>query len=196
MPVELLRRPVSWWQEPTTRSIVAMRRGPTKYNAGPGNGADAMVNGTLTASARLPRPAYFGPIPSHVNQQLQRTHGISFEQSTIRKDDITDGLSQTILVGEKYLAASSYGTGNVGADNENEYVGFDNDTGRTTYRAPMQDRWGLDDPDAFGSAHPNAANFVLCDGSVITDQLCGRSEYFPHARHAQRRPARGYEQSL
>ena len=32
----------------------------------------------------------------------------------------------------------------------------------------MQDRWGYDDAVAFGSAHPNAANFVLCDGSTVT----------------------------
>ncbi len=68
---------------------------------------------------------------------MQSYHGISFELSTIRKDNVTDGLSQTLLIGEKYLASSSYGTGNVGADNENEYVGFDNDTGRTAYRAAV-----------------------------------------------------------
>jgi prepilin-type processing-associated H-X9-DG protein len=97
--------------------------------------------------------------------------GVSFERSTIRRDDITDGLTDTILVGEKSLDLDKYGTGGSGADNENMYVGMDNDIGRTTYRAPMRDRWepGVSgDTFAFGSAHPTSCNFVACDGHVFT----------------------------
>jgi hypothetical protein len=32
----------------------------------------------------------------------------------------------------------------------------------------MQDRLGVGNLLAFGSAHPNAANFILCDGAAIT----------------------------
>jgi type II secretory pathway pseudopilin PulG len=136
-------------------------------NCGDVQGADQCGAGPSSESTSA-QASYFGSLPTRIANNMQSYHGISFELSTIRKDDVTDGLSQTLLIGEKYLASSSYGTGNVGADNENEYVGFDNDTGRTTYRAPFQDRNGLDDPDAFGSAHATAANFVLCDGAVIS----------------------------
>jgi hypothetical protein len=145
--------------------------GGDQCGAGPGAGADAYAtNGSLTASATAAQAAYFGayPLASRESSNFSNYNGISFELSTIRKDDISDGLSSTLLVGEKYLGADSYGTGHVGADNENEYVGFDNDIGRSTSKAPKQDRWGADDPDAFGSAHANFANFVLCDGSVVT----------------------------
>ena len=136
-------------------------------NCGDLQGSDQCGAGPNSESTS-DQASYFGSLPSRIANNMQSDHGISFELSTIRKDDVTDGLAQTLLIGEKYLASSSYGTGNVGADNENEYVGFDNDTGRTTYRAPFQDRNGLDDPDAFGSAHATAANFVLCDGAVIS----------------------------
>ena len=145
-------------------------------------------------------------------------HGVSFERSTIRKDDVTDGLSCTILVGEKYVGTAFYGTGNIGADNENQYVGFDNDTNRVTANPiivkdtqnnnlpvgnPILDRgaspkmdgsapgqWGGDNCYGFGSAHPNAANFVFCDGSVFFDQLQCRPGDLPPHRHPLRGPAR------
>jgi prepilin-type N-terminal cleavage/methylation domain-containing protein/prepilin-type processing-associated H-X9-DG protein len=152
-------------------------QGYDQYGPGPDQtkGADTMAaNGSVAPSATAAQLTYFATsrnlasIAATQAANFQSYSGISFELSTIRKDDVTDGLSSTLLLGEKYLASSSYGTGTLGADNENQYVGFDNDIGRTTYRSPMQDRWGADDSDAFGSAHPNAANFVLCDGSVIT----------------------------
>ena len=71
--------------------------------------------------------------------------------STVRKDDVTAGLSCTLLLGEKYIDANQYTTGENG-DNENEYAGFDDDNGRCTqisdssgnpvYLPPMQDRAG------------------------------------------------------
>ena len=124
-------------------------------SAGPANSTPSVV------------AAYFSGGRSSSNLFLAYT-GVSFERSTIRKDDVTDGLSNTLLVGEKYLAQDAYGTGKAGAGNENQYVGFDNDTDRTTCAAPVQDRWGVDDELQFGSAHPHAANFVLCDGSITS----------------------------
>ena len=97
---------------------------------GPAAGADAHDRSTQVAT----RPSsYFGR--RVLSAKCTTLNGISFEQSTIRKDDVTDGLSQTIMIGEKYLGADYYGTGHVGADNENEYVGFDNDIFRTTGHA-------------------------------------------------------------
>jgi prepilin-type processing-associated H-X9-DG protein len=116
-------------------------------------------------NSKSAQASYFG---SRTLGNFQNLTGVCFEQSTVRIDDITDGASQTIMVGEKYLGSDNYGSGNVGADNENEYVGMDNDIFRTTCQAPMQDRWGLNNTFAFGSAHPNAANFALCDGSTLT----------------------------
>jgi len=130
--------------------------------------------------------AYFGP---HSNNSVSppdipttRCTGICFEQSTIRKDDVTDGLSSTILVGEKYLARTLYGTGPTGADNANMYAGMCSDVGRTTYKTPMQDRADYSgtagETIAFGSSHPNAANFVLCDGATISVNYSVDSELF------------------
>lgn len=147
-----------------------------QYGGGPGVGADYYdARGTVSAGTAA-QASYFGSRAT-TNLSLSSTcgyHGVSFELSTIRNTEITDGASQTLMLGEKYLATSSYGTGNWGADNENEYVGFDNDTYRATYTPPLMDRSGnsmttstFDNAYAFGSAHPNSANFVLCDGSTI-----------------------------
>ena len=136
----------------------------TDYAACSGGGGVQYGTGPRSSSA-ADQAAYFG---TRITTNFQTYAGISFEQSTIRKDDITDGLSQTVMLGEKYLGVNLYGTGLDGADNENQFVGFDNDIHRATSEVPKQDRWGLGDGFGFGSAHANASNFALCDGSVIT----------------------------
>jgi prepilin-type N-terminal cleavage/methylation domain-containing protein/prepilin-type processing-associated H-X9-DG protein len=97
------------------------------------------------------------------------SNGISFERSTVKPAQITDGTSNTILVGEKYLPADHYATGNVGHDNESMYTGYNNDEFRTTNAGYllMRDRAGADSGGyGFGSAHSSGVNFVFCDGSV------------------------------
>jgi prepilin-type N-terminal cleavage/methylation domain-containing protein/prepilin-type processing-associated H-X9-DG protein len=135
-------------------------QGGDEIGGGPAAGADS-----LPPAENAAQKSYFG---TRAITNPTTYSGICYEQSTLRKDDVSDGLSNTALVGEKYLGTDAYGTGKVGADNENMYVGFDNDIGRTTSKSPMQDRWGINDTLAFGSAHPNTTNFVMCDGSVFT----------------------------
>ena len=143
--------------------------GPSIGNgSGPPVGADQIgTNGSFTVSAGSLQSNYFG---TRITTNMQRYTGICFEQSTIRTADVSDGLSCTLMIGEKYLAPDDYGGGSSDyADNENMYVGMDNDIFRTTCQPPMQDRVGnFGTGVAFGSAHPNAANFILCDGAAVT----------------------------
>ncbi|QDU31892.1 Type II secretion system protein G precursor [Anatilimnocola aggregata] len=94
--------------------------------------------------------------------------GISFRKSKVRMSQVLDGTSNTLMVGEKYLNPVFYTTGTDQADNENLYVGLNNDNSRSTnagFFPPLQDRKGLSNY-SFGSAHASGFNAVMCDGSV------------------------------
>jgi prepilin-type N-terminal cleavage/methylation domain-containing protein/prepilin-type processing-associated H-X9-DG protein len=92
--------------------------------------------------------------------------GIIFRRSQIRFADITNGTSNTYLLGEKYLNPDHYLDGQDPGDNENMYVGFDNDINRTTFSPPLQDTRGVQDTFRFGSAHIAGLNMLMADGSV------------------------------
>jgi hypothetical protein len=95
--------------------------------------------------------------------------GLIFERREVKPALVKDGASNTILIGEKYVNLDHYVTGIDGGDNENMYVGNDNDINRVfaTGLLPIQDRPGTQTPDRFGSAHNGGAFFVRCDGSVF-----------------------------
>jgi prepilin-type N-terminal cleavage/methylation domain-containing protein len=98
---------------------------------------------------------------------------------------ITDGTSNTVMVGEKYVSTDKYGGGQWG-DNQSWANGSTWISARHSKRYPAQDSkaaheaqlrnlpWS--DPsgvntdagmwDFFGSPHPAGFNVVLCDGSV------------------------------
>jgi prepilin-type processing-associated H-X9-DG protein len=100
--------------------------------------------------------------------------GISFLRSAIRVADITDGTTNTYLIGEKYLNPDHYTDGGAGGDDWDMYTGFQNDVARSTYYnsttgsawIPFQDRSGFDYDDQFGSPHSDGINMSFCDGSV------------------------------
>ncbi len=93
-------------------------------------------------------------------------NGVSYSRSTVSFRQITDGLSQTAMVGEKNMDPTQYETGTFNADNESLYSGFDNDLYKTTGFGPQQDSPTNADLYRFGSAHADAFNMVFCDGSV------------------------------
>jgi prepilin-type processing-associated H-X9-DG protein len=96
--------------------------------------------------------------------------GVSYERSLVKMASITDGASNTYLLGEKYLNPNDYFTGHDYADNECATAGYDNDTNRCGYlgQTPLQDTPGVADNFCFGSAHSSGAQFVFCDGSIHT----------------------------
>lgn len=94
--------------------------------------------------------------------------GISFAASEVTEKQVTDGLSKTYLIGEKYLNADHYEDGVDNGDNESMYMGDNGDIVRWGGPAfpPQQDRPGLEFWRYFGSAHAGVFQMVLCDGSV------------------------------
>jgi prepilin-type N-terminal cleavage/methylation domain-containing protein len=126
-------------------------------------------------------PCYFGP--STLSEAADRTAsstwyksvgwptgynatGISYLRSEVALAWITDGTSNTYLVGEKYANPDSYADGRGVGDNEGFYSGFIDDNHRDSAGLPDQDTPGVDNPNIFGSAHASAFNMTLCDGSV------------------------------
>jgi prepilin-type N-terminal cleavage/methylation domain-containing protein/prepilin-type processing-associated H-X9-DG protein len=116
------------------------------------------------------------PAPPPAIPAQFRFTGIVYQRSTIRLSEITDGTSNTFMVGEKHLAVQHYRTGLDLADNENLYCGFDNDHTRTSnnrrtgavgdIRFPPRPDSRTADLRTYGSAHPSGFNACMCDGSV------------------------------
>jgi prepilin-type N-terminal cleavage/methylation domain-containing protein/prepilin-type processing-associated H-X9-DG protein len=103
--------------------------------------------------------------------------GIEYCGSMIRMSDITDGASNTYMLGEKYLNPDAYVTGDDAGDNEDALMGDNQDISRwfypsnsnppyTTSYPPYQDTPGSYNGVSFGSAHANGFQMAFCDGSV------------------------------
>jgi prepilin-type N-terminal cleavage/methylation domain-containing protein/prepilin-type processing-associated H-X9-DG protein len=115
----------------------------------------------LTVAATLTRSSGWANLAATAN-------GISFMRSEVHIQDATDGVSNTYLLGEKYVNADEYFTGADASDDESMYAGFDDDTHRSTNSGcpPMQDRPGVELCQSFGSPHSISLNMAFCDGSV------------------------------
>ncbi len=101
-------------------------------------------------------------------QDHRNFSGISHQRSQVKLSDITDGVTNTFLIGEKYMDQDRYTTGTDPGDNENLYTGYNNDNFRCTNPSHplIQDRLGYVDTFRFGSAHFGGSHFSFCDGSV------------------------------
>ena len=94
--------------------------------------------------------------------------GISYYRSKVTVADVTDGVSNTYMVGEKFLNPDLYDTGQGNADNHSMFQGFDRDVNRWAGVdcPPLQDAPGADLEFNFGSAHAGGFYMALCDGST------------------------------
>jgi prepilin-type N-terminal cleavage/methylation domain-containing protein/prepilin-type processing-associated H-X9-DG protein len=137
--------PNGWWSFPTLSS----------------NGGDPSFARTI--AFQWPTPAMY-----------ETYTGTICTGMTVKFSDITDGASNTYLIGEKYLSPDYYFNGTAPDDNNGICVGFDWDFQRWTLvyngsaqpTPPMQDAPGIWNGYIFGSAHDSTFNMAFCDGSV------------------------------
>lgn len=116
----------------------------------------------------VPHAAGASDLASGLNIEAPARNGIAFERSEISLKDVTDGTTNTVMYGEKYLNTDHYVNGKGGADNESMFSGNNNDNYRSLGQSYglFYDTPGTNIYENFGSAHSAGVYFALCDGSV------------------------------
>lgn len=131
----------------------------TDYAANSGEGTrNEYIAGPRTVAEGL-SPTFPWPNTSNLN-------GVCFQRSELSFRDITDGPSNTYLLGERYLNPDHYASGRSGCDNECLYTGFNCDIHRAGTASPARDRRGFGSVTRFGSIHAGGFHMAFCDGRV------------------------------
>jgi prepilin-type processing-associated H-X9-DG protein len=170
---QMVRTPVAAFNCPSRRSALAYKHdNDTYFNsatpdvAGRSDYAGNTGNGNFCESGGPDRPAYSGGDNYQYWLDDEIANGVTFQASEIGFSRIKDGTSNTLFVAEKYMDALHYNDGIEKGDNENMYVGYNNDNFRNAFTPPKQDAPNLQRTCDFGSAHAAGMNAVFCDGSV------------------------------
>jgi hypothetical protein len=179
------RRPAAVWPNgksfsinlvavPSTVSRVpaTMARGDYAANMGAGLAplfyASGGSPGSMSEGDLMSEKAWqtsFGPPPD----------GLIFRRSRSRQKDVTDGTTNTYLLGEKFVDPAKLVVGTSDDDDQSLYSGHDRDVVRVGFVPPYRDVAGFDPsqvsgsfppPIAFGSAHPSSCGMSMADGSV------------------------------
>lgn len=128
-------------------------------------------------SRRLPRVyPYRGPVTLNnlsgvlIPEKVAKTDYainslLSHEKSEVIIADIqlSAGMSNTLLIGEKSLARDKYTNGEGVGDQLCMYMGDSDDIRRSASGNPITDH---SNGNGFGGPHPGGCNIVYCDGSV------------------------------
>jgi hypothetical protein len=153
--------------------VVAVARGDYAANAGLPNYAKTYPNDPQRGSGDDDDGAQGPPggVPVAANfawPNFDQWEGAIYATSEVENRQISDGTSNTYLVGERYVDANVYETGKDYTDTESVFTGNNDDTLRNSADPPLQDTPGLGfySQRSFGSAHASVWNISFCDGSV------------------------------
>ena len=94
--------------------------------------------------------------------------GFAGRMTRLQAGSVYDGLSNTYLIGEKYVAADKYLAGNDEGDTAPMMSGYSSNTSRWGITRPAQDAKGVSNSRAFGSGHRGGWNVAYADGMVRT----------------------------
>lgn len=167
---ETLRTPLSIYICPSRRKAKLYPAGsPASANC---NASDQLAKGDYASNYGVTDSVNTSGHPGSYSDALndqgfveQNYNGVILSTSEISTAEVTDGTSNTLLVGEKNKATNLYQL-SCCCDDNGLFCGADPDNGRVTKFRPLQDRIGYVPRQQFGSPHAGALGFAMCDGSV------------------------------
>lgn len=131
--------------------------------------SDYAVNGGDQIRPGGPGPASASAtaVRSYEWPSVREVTGVGFARLFLSPNDLADGASNTVLLGEKHLHLQERSSGSSYGDDQTMYLGDDADNRRWTFMSPAGDREAaLDGFQRFGGPHPDVTVFVFCDGST------------------------------
>ena len=142
-------------------------------NQYPGTQGDYACNGGQFYNAIVDNPLCNGAM-CYANSQVNASEQVTSSASQTAFKDITDGTSQTFLVGEKHSVLSMWGQS---GPSWGEGAIWNGDFPRNFSRIAGQTKWNLGQGPAdssgpfhckFGSWHPGICQFLFVDGHVAS----------------------------
>ena len=147
---------------------------------------DYAINGGDVVIGTPDSPQTLGEGDDPAYPWVDTTHatGVGYLRSEVRIADITDGTSNTYLVGEKLVSRIGYSSSDDPGHDQCFFCGVDWDNTRWSVDPPLADN-DSPDPERFGSAHASVFHVVMCDGSVraVSFQI----DRIVHRNHGNRR---------
>lgn len=118
-------------------------------------------------------PSSLAAAATHTWPNTSNMNGVVYLRSQVRIADVTDGTTNTYLIGEKAVEPSKLALGESAGDDGPMFQGHDVDVLRWTWPPdhlacqPARDRNGVTNTSScFGAAHSGGFQMAFCDGSV------------------------------
>ena len=158
------RTPVDTYYCPSRRSPAADRNFDNNNSPPVAGATDVAAGGDYSACGGT----YFNYATEDGGLDPKRA-GVIHTFSEVRPAQVTDGLSKTMVIGERHIPPTVSGWGVMEHYNQGDTAMFPSDTPHTLFRDTARGLASspLDTNNRkFGSLHPGVTQFVMCDGHV------------------------------